>query len=97
MEKFIGARIIANTSGELIAILHDISGEVLDRPDTTEIFAIDLPFGFLDDKKIMGVNPETKELIYEEIFKPLTPEEQKIKELEDELLLKADVENGGIL
>lgn len=95
-----GTRVIYNHLGELVAIMHDVSSDThqITRPDASELFCIDLPYGEVgDDRYVIGVDPKTKNVIYEYFDKPLSPMEQKVKELEDELLLQTEKEVGGIL
>lgn len=94
-----GTRVIYNHLGELVAIMLDVSSDThqITRPDASELFCIDLPYGEVgDDRYVVGVEPETKEVLYKNFDRPLSPE-QKIKELEDELLLQTEKEVGGIL
>ncbi|MDM5250029.1 hypothetical protein [Lysinibacillus sp. G4S2] len=94
-----GTRIIYNQLGELIAVIHDVASDThqIIRPDIAELYCIDLPYGEIgDDRYVVGVDPETKEVLYKYFDRPLSPE-QKIKELEDELLLQTEKEVGGIL
>lgn len=47
--------------------------------------------------RIVGVNVETRQAILEELPVVESEEQRRIRELEDELLLQADAELGGIL
>ena len=83
--------------GEIIAVLNQFeSDSVSGRKSITSIGYVDVPFGFTDNKILKGFDTVKKELIYEEINTE-TEEQRRIRELEDALLLQADLENGGIL
>jgi hypothetical protein len=58
---------------------------------------IETPFGELDNKRVIGVNVETKTLITEDIIIPISAEQQQIIDLENQMLLMANNEVGGLL
>lgn len=94
----IGNRIVYDQDGEIVFQTGEMQGDVLPHKELTSLNFIDIGFGEVDYTafNVIGVNPESKEVILEATNAPLTPEQQ-IKELEDALLLAADAESGGIL
>lgn len=93
----VGARILHDEDGEIIAVLSQFeSDSATERKIITSIGYVDVPFGFTDNKILKGYDVENNQLIYEEINIE-TEEQRRIRELEDALLLQADLENGGIL
>jgi len=74
--------------------------ELLNRIRPSDIDYIDIEWGALDGKTLLSVNPQTKELITEDIIH-LETEEEKLRrekeELENQLLLKENETVGGIL
>lgn len=93
----VGARILHDEDGEIIAVLNQFeSDSVSGRKSITSIGYVDVPFGFTDNKILKGYDVENNQLIYDEINTE-TDEQKHIRELEDALLLQADVETGGIL
>ena len=95
----IGDRIFYDQDGQVIARMGEMQGDVLPRKEVTNIHFVDLEFGTINTQthKIVGIDVETKKPILEEVPQILTPDQQRIKELEDALLLAADAEMGGIL
>lgn len=95
----IGNRIIYDQDGEILLQTGEMQGEVLPRKEITELHFIDLDYGAINFQthRLVAIDPKTKQPILEEMSIQLTPEEQKIKELEDQLLLMADANTGGIL
>lgn len=98
----IGNRIIYDQDGEIICQLGEMQGDVSPRKDIMAVDFVDLEFGQIDytKHKLIGVKPQTKELILEEIPHIETEIERlqrEKQELEDQLLLQADAEVGGIL
>lgn len=95
----IGERIIYDQDGEIIFQTGEMQGDVLPRKEITKLNAVDLEYGAVDLTKyrIVRVDPTTKQPVLEEIPIAITPEQQRIQELEDQLLLMADAETGGIL
>lgn len=89
----IGNRIIYDQDGEIIIQLGEIEGDVLPRKTITNLYCLDLEFGAIDYSKqrIVKINPETHEPIIENIEIPLSPEQQRIIELENQLLLLSGV------
>lgn len=94
----VGNRIVYDQDGEIIFQAGEMQGDVLPRKDFTNIQSIDIPFGAIDYSKfrIVKVNVETRQAILEEIQREQTPEE-RIQELENQLLLAEDANVGGIL
>ena len=95
----IGNRIIYDQDGEIITQYGEMQGDVLPRKELTEINYIDLEYGEIDTSKynIIGIDVNTKRPILKEIIIEKTPEQQRIEELENQLLLLADELEGGIL
>lgn len=95
----IGNRVIYDQNGKIVFQTGEIQGDVLPRKEITELNYIDLEYGEIDYSKyrIVGIDVETKEPILEEIIIEKTPEQQKIEELENQLLLLADELEGGVL
>ncbi|KPN95274.1 hypothetical protein [Lysinibacillus sp. ZYM-1] len=94
----VGCRIIFDQDGEIIHILGEMRGNVLERKEIKKLSSIDLKYGAIDFKKhkIFSVDIETQEPVLEEINTE-TEEQRRIRELEDTLLLQTDTEIGGIL
>ncbi|MEK4425854.1 hypothetical protein [Solibacillus sp. FSL K6-1523] len=95
----IGNRIYyQKSSGTVIYQAGEMSDAPNERPIIDEIAYIDVPFGSIDYAKdwIVGVDLESGQPIVV-TFKDETAEEKRIRELEDELLLQAENEIGGIL
>lgn len=95
----VGNRIFFDQDGEIVFQTGEMQGDVLPRKEITSLDYIDLEYGEIDYTKyrIVGVNVETRQPILEEIEVPKTPEQERIEELEDQLLLLADQLEGGIL
>lgn len=66
-----------------------------ERPVET-ISYIDVPFGEVDYSKRIIIGVEGGELKFHELHHE-TEEQKRIRELEDALLMQADLETGGIL
>lgn len=96
---YIGNRIFYDQDGDIIHQTGEMQGDVLPRKEITELNLIDLNYGAIDynTHRIASIDTVTKQPVLETIEKPLTPEQQRIKELEDQLLLMADANTGGIL
>ena len=64
-----------------------------------EVDFIEIEFGAIDYRRyyISGVNIETKLPIIKPLEGAESPEQKRIRELEDLLLLATDIESGGIL
>ncbi|WP_405155623.1 hypothetical protein [Paenibacillus sp. FSL K6-0108] len=95
----IGTRIIYDQDGEIIYRAGEIQGDVLPRKEITELHYIDLEYGAIDyhTHRIVSIDPATKQPVLEELPIVETPEQQKIKELEEQILLLANENTGGIL
>lgn len=93
----IGNRIIYDQNGEIICQLGEMQGDVLPRKEITKLDYLDLKYGEIDYTKyrIVAVDIETRQPILEEIEIPQTPEQQKIEELENQILLMEDEKVGG--
>lgn len=95
----VGTRIIFEANvGNIIEVYGDMEGGVTDRPQWGRLDYIDVDFGKINltTHRVIGINVETRQPILEPIDKE-TEEQKLIRELEDELLLAADAEMGGIL
>lgn len=94
----IGNRIIFDQDGEIMMQFGEVEGNVLPRKEITKLDCIDLEFGAIDCSKfrIIRIDVNTKQPILEEIQISKTPE-QRIEELENQLLLLADELERGIL
>lgn len=68
------------------------SDNIENHPESVHVTLVDIDWKKYQIEKF---DMETKNPILKEI--PLTPEQQRIQELENELLLMADAETGGIL
>lgn len=95
----IGDRILYDQDGQVLARMGEMQGDVLPRKEIINIHFIDLEYGEINSQthRIVQIDIDTKKPILEEIPQILTPEQQRIRELEDALLLAADAEMGGIL
>jgi len=94
-----GARVFCNENGELLAIVGEMSGNLLPRPKIDSIYCVDVPYNSINWTRhhIKGVNIETMEVILGENNIPMSPEQEKILEIENALLLATENEVGGIL
>ena len=88
----VGNRIIFDQDGDIICQLGEMQG-IQKRKVITSLGFIDLKVDEIDYKKyrIVGINVETKQPILDEIPQFKTEEEQRIEELENELLLASGV------
>lgn len=94
----IGARIFFDSAnGNVLYVDGESDGGVEPRPKIISIDFVDLEYGELNliTHKIIGMDIETRKPILEEREKD--PIQQHVQELEDQLLLQADSEFGGIL
>jgi hypothetical protein len=88
-----GNRIYFDQDGEILLQTGDMSGDVLPHKEITKIDFIDLEYGEIDTTKfsITKIDVSTKKPFLQNIEIPLTPEQQRIIELENELLLASGV------
>lgn len=95
----VGNRIIYDQDGEIIFQSGEMQGDVQPRKEITKLNFIDLEYGAVNftTHRIASIDPVTKKPVLESIEVMLTPEQQRIKDLEDQLLLMADSNTGGIL
>lgn len=93
-----GMRIIYDQDGEIVASFGEMSGDVPVRKGITKLEHIDLEYKSINfnTHRIVKVDPETKLPVLERINAELTVEE-KMQELEDQVLLMANENTGGIL
>lgn len=95
----VGTRIIFEANvGNIIEVYGDMEGGVSQREQWGQLDYIDIDFGQINllTHRVIGVNVETRQPILE-LIDYETEEQKRIRELEDELLLAADAEMGGIL
>lgn len=94
----IGRRIIFDQDGEIIMMYGEMEGDVIPRKAISKIDYIDIPFKSIPDncyiEKIDVVNnvPIVKKLKME-----LTEEQQRMQELENQLLIAENEKVGGLL
>ena len=95
----VGNRIFYYQDGEIIFQTGDMEGDIPKKKDNTSVNYIDLPFGYVDwrTQRIVSIDPVTHEPVIEIIEPILSEEQQKIQELENQLLLAEDAAAGGIL
>lgn len=96
----VGCRIIFDQDGEIIHIIGEAKGDILERKNIEKLYHIDLEYGAIDLLKynITGIDMITMQPIIEAIEVPITEEEIRIKELEEDIkLLQADANLGGLL
>lgn len=84
------------SDGSVIFQTGEMSDASNERPDVDEIDFLDIPFGAIDYTNTLVIAVEDGKPTLK-TFNIDTPENQRIRELEDELLLQVDTENGGIL
>lgn len=84
-----GSLIIYDNEGTVWYNSGDTIGNVLEHVTPSGLPYIITAYGQLDGKILKGINPVTKELITENIPISLT-DEQRIQELEDQLLLSQE-------
>ncbi|MGI2295157.1 hypothetical protein [Paenibacillus sp. GXUN7292] len=89
----VGNRIVYDQDGEIVSQTGEMKGDVLPRKDITELHFIDLPYGSINYSmhRIVSIAVVTRQPILEEIQVILTPEQQQIIDLENQLLLSSGV------
>ncbi|MCU6709363.1 hypothetical protein M6D81_11655 [Paenibacillus sp. J5C_2022] len=89
----VGNRVIYDQDGNIVYQTGEMSGDVLERSVITSLAHIDIPYGSIDytTHRLVGVDPATSEPITEELPVTLTPDEQRIIDLENQLLLSSGV------
>lgn len=94
----VGTRIVFDQDGEIVAWFGEMDGNVEPRKELTTLDYVDLEHGSIDQTiyRIVKIDPETRHPVLERIHAELTPEE-RIRELEDQILLMANENTGGIL
>lgn len=92
-----GSIIIYDNLGKIWSNSGDAEGDILPNELPVGLPYIETQFGELNGKKAVSVDVETKTLITGDITIPLTFEQQQIIELENQMLLMADAEVGGVL
>lgn len=93
----VGNRVFYDQDGEILYLTGERSGDVLPNKEVSNINFIDLEYGALNNKRLVKVDLETKQPIFEDLPIFETDEQKRIRELEDQLLLQIDNELGGIL
>jgi len=94
----VGTRVIyGSESKNIVIVLHRMEGDVLERSNEPLEY-IDIPFDYFDPSThfIDGID-ENGSAIITILPNNETEEQQRIRKLEDALLLQADLENGGLL
>lgn len=91
-----GSLIIYDNTGKIWINTGDAEGNVLPNEPPIGLPYIETQFGELDNKIVIGVDVNTNTLITEDIKKEVSKDE-KIEELENQLLLQVDSDLGGIL
>ncbi|CAM3031344.1 hypothetical protein HP548_29505 [Paenibacillus taichungensis] len=91
-----GMRIIYDQDGEIVTSFWQ--GDGSPRNEIKKLGYVDLKYDEIDYNiyRIVKIDPETKKPVIERIHPELTPEE-KMRELEDQILLLANENTGGIL
>lgn len=101
----IGRRIIFDTqTGKIIMDTGEMQGSdgsLIPREPINGLDYIDLPYGQDSDKfnriKSYHVDPTSKTVVFDELYDPIQTPEERIQELENQLLIEADKNIGGIL
>lgn len=88
----VGRRVIFDiTTGKVICDMGEMQGDVLARESIGSLDYIDLPYGHMADEFSRSVkwhiDPETKEVVFDELREPTLTPEQQIEQLENELLI----------
>ncbi|MBG9585559.1 hypothetical protein [Cytobacillus firmus] len=88
-----GNRIYFDQDGDIILQTGEMTGDVIPHKSITKVDFLDLEYGEIDlsKHKIVKIDVSTKKPFLENIVVPLTPEQQRIIELENELLLASGV------
>jgi hypothetical protein len=81
-----GSLIIYDNTGKVWVNTGDAEGDVLPHEYPTGLPYIETSFGELNNKRTIAVDVATKTLITEDIVIPLTAEQQRIADLENQLL-----------
>lgn len=94
----IGKRIYYNQNGAIVCQLEEMNGNTLPRVYNEIVNYIDLPFGDKTLENVLEFHIEDKQIVVDKrIESQSTPEEERIKELEDQLILKENESiEGGI-
>ena len=91
MEK-LGTRIYYNNLGNPIMILGEIEGDTPPRVENEVVSYLDLPYGDTTLKDVSEFHIENGQIVIDKKIIPQpTPEELKIQELENELLVASGV------
>lgn len=93
----VGNRVIFDQNGTILTQTYERSGDVPPL-EPISLDYVDLDFGVIDYSRytLVSIDVETKQPVLKEIEKIAT-EKDRIKELEDQILLMEDEKNGGIL
>ena len=88
-----GNRIIYDQDGEIVYQTGEMQGDVMQRKDITQLNFIDLPYGAVNSNthRIVSIDTSTLQPILEDLPVALTPEQQRIIDLENQLLLSSGV------
>ncbi|MCE0577251.1 hypothetical protein LWE96_19480 [Clostridioides difficile] len=92
-------RIIYDQTGKILLQTGEATGDILEHDTITELHYIDVEYGNIDYSKqyIESINPITKEPILKDIPIYLSEEENRIPELENQILLNENEKVGGLL
>lgn len=88
----VGNRIYYNQNGKAIFTTGEMQGDVLPRIENEVINYIDLPYGDTTLKDVSEYHIENGQIVIDKMIIPQpTPEELKIQELENQLLVASGV------
>jgi len=82
----VGSLIIYDDNGKIWAVFPDAEGNVLPHEKPIGLPYIETAFGELNGKRALSVDVANGTLVTEDIIIPLTPDQQKIVDLENILL-----------
>ncbi|MCC0682468.1 hypothetical protein IC218_19690 [Clostridioides sp. ES-S-0005-03] len=94
----IGRRIIFDQDGEIIAIFGEMEGDIIPRKTITKLDYIDIPYKAIDDDcYIEKIDTNNNVPIIKKLKVELTEEQQRMQELENQLLIAENEKVGGLL
>ena len=88
-----GNLVIYDETGKIFLQTGEAEGDIISHVYPVGIPYLEIPFGTMARKRLISVDvtKTPHEPVFEDIIIPLTPEEQRIQELENELLLTSGV------
>ncbi len=94
-----GNLVIYDLEGRVFSQTGEAEGDVLPHVYPVGIPYVEIPFGTMAIKRLVGIDVSVSphQPIFKVIEVPKTPEQERIEELENQLLLMADAMEGGIL